>query len=125
MPFYRREVLSRTVQGRRLDLITISSPANLARDELVRTVRDCPTPTMRGMPCRTRAVPPVTQEQGWAAPANDGGPARLVFVISSRVHPGESPASLMMHGLLSFLASSHHRAQARATTDPPYSHLPY
>lgn len=35
-----------------------------------------------------------------------------VFVISARVHPGEAPASLVMHGLLSFLTSSHAKAAA-------------
>ena len=32
LPWYRRECLCRTVQHRRLDLVTISSPANLALD---------------------------------------------------------------------------------------------
>ena len=36
---YRRELLCRTVQNRRLDLITISSPANLALDAAARRQR--------------------------------------------------------------------------------------
>jgi len=86
MPYYRRECIGRTVQDRRLDLITITSPANMALDAA------------------------VTSEN--VDPAAAGGQPRPVFVISSRVHPGESPASLLMHGLLAFLTSSHPRAVA-------------
>lgn len=38
LPYYRRECLCRTVQDRRLDMITISSPANLIRDATVTAV---------------------------------------------------------------------------------------
>ncbi|KAL0237009.1 hypothetical protein PCE1_000406 [Barthelona sp. PCE] len=34
-----------------------------------------------------------------------------VFVFSARVHPGETPSSFIMHGLLKFLLSNHPRAQ--------------
>jgi cytosolic carboxypeptidase protein 6 len=64
--------------------VTISSPANLVRDAAVTSGR----------------------------PLAVDGVCRPVFVISSRVHPGESPASLLMHGLLSFLTSSHPKAVA-------------
>jgi len=87
LPCYRRECLCRTVQHRRLDLVTISSPANLALDAAAKRHRG--------------RRPPLPPEQR----------RNLVF-ISSRVHPGESPASYLMHGLLLFLTSGHARAQA-------------
>ena len=61
--FFKREVLCRTVQHRKLDLLTITSPQ----------------------------------------PLNDRGQSKKVIFITARVHPGESPASFMCHGLLSFL----------------------
>jgi len=85
LPFYRRECLCRTVQDRRLDLITISSPSNIMHDAAT-------TPDEMSSNVASNRYP--------------------VFVISSRVHPGESPASLVMHGLLSFLTSSHPKAIA-------------
>ena len=87
LPCYRRECLCRTVQHRRLDLVTISSPANLALDAAAKRHRG-----------RRPPLPPEHRRN-------------LVF-ISSRVHPGETPASYLMHGLLLFLTSDHARAQA-------------
>ena len=46
MPYYRRECLGRTVQDRRLDMVTISSPANLVRDAAVTAVRKARTPAL-------------------------------------------------------------------------------
>lgn len=87
LPCYRRECLGRTVQQRKLDLITISSPENLELDEAAQ-----------------RQQPPRKPIAGLER-------RNLVFV-TSRVHPGETPASFLMHGLLLFLTSEHPRAQA-------------
>mmetsp|Transcript_66797 Transcript_66797/g.111893 ORF Transcript_66797/g.111893 Transcript_66797/m.111893 type:complete len:439 (-) Transcript_66797:1599-2915(-) len=65
--FLQREVLCRTVQHRRIDLLTITSPQ----------------------------------------PLNDKKQTKRVIFITARVHPGESPASFMCHGLLSFLVCDH------------------
>ena len=35
-----------------------------------------------------------------------------MLFVTSRVHPGESPASFLMHGLLLFLTSEHPKAVA-------------
>ena len=78
-------------QGRRLDLLTISSPANLELDAAI--AAGAPLP----------ALPPD---------AASGAPSRRrVIFVSSRVHPGETPASFLMHGLLLFLTSLHPRAR--------------
>ena len=84
LPHFHRELLCRTLQERRCDLVTISSPANLKLDAAIR----------RG-----------------ETPSTNGQQKHVVF-ISSRVHPGETPASFMMHGLLLFLTSDHPRARA-------------
>nr|CAG4718011.1 unnamed protein product [Naegleria fowleri] len=70
--YFHREVLCRSVQNRRCDLLTISSPDNLVSD-----------PTKK---------------------------KRLVMV-TARIHPGETPASYVCHGFISFIVSNHPIAQ--------------
>jgi len=65
--FFARELLCRTTQHRRIDLLTITSPQPLS---------------------------------------DKRQPKRVVF-ITARVHPGETPASFICHGLLLFLVSDH------------------
>ncbi len=89
LPHYRRTALGRTVQERRLDLVTISSPANLAIDEAI-------------------------QASNARKPGQHADPTQRISVVfvSSRIHPGETPASYVMHGLLLFLTSDHPAAKA-------------
>eukprot|EP00698_Gefionella_okellyi_P002295 TRINITY_DN12107_c0_g1_i1.p1 TRINITY_DN12107_c0_g1~~TRINITY_DN12107_c0_g1_i1.p1 ORF type:complete len:435 (-),score=66.82 TRINITY_DN12107_c0_g1_i1:93-1397(-) len=70
-PYVRRELLCRSVQNRRVDLLTITSPRNLV---------------------------------------SDGRKKRMVF-FSARVHPGETPASFVMQGIIDFLVSADPAAQ--------------
>eukprot|EP00966_Prymnesium_polylepis_P173256 4007256-Prymnesium_polylepis.1 len=97
--------IGHTTADRRLDLITISSPSNIMHDAATTPV------------C---CLPLVAHDEMSSNVASNRYP---VFVISSRVRafhlfwpqvcdPGESPASLVMHGLLSFLTSSHPKAIA-------------
>lgn len=74
LPFYKREMLCRTMQHRRLDMLIIG---------------DDP---------RTREA---ADGSGTAAKT----PRNLVCV-TARVHPGETPASYMCHGLIEFLISN-------------------
>ena len=91
LPFLQRDCLCRSLQERRLDLLTISSPANLKLDAHLQSGAPHEPPSPRAASeCR----PPVP-----------------VVFLSSRVHPGESPASFVMHGLLLFLASEHPKAK--------------
>jgi cytosolic carboxypeptidase protein 6 len=95
LPCLHRELLCRSIQERRLDLLTISSPANLALDAAIRAGHAVgPPPAPEGAPPGTGPVAP-----------------RRVVLVSARVHPGESPASFMMHGLILFLTSEHARAR--------------
>ncbi|XP_065904328.1 cytosolic carboxypeptidase 6-like [Dysidea avara] len=64
---FQRELLCYSVQQRRLDLLTITSPSNMA---------------------------------------DEAGKKRHMVFITARVHPGESPASLVCQGLTDYLMSS-------------------
>jgi len=64
LPFLQRSLLARSLQHRRLDLLSIASP-------------DPP-------PC--------------------GGKKKVVY-MTARIHPGETPASFVMHGIIDFLTS--------------------
>ena len=69
LPFYKRELLCRSMQHRRLDLLIIGEDP-------------------RGRPADSIDKP------------------RKVVCITARVHPGETPASYMCHGLIEFLTSA-------------------
>jgi len=71
LPFYKREVLCRSMQHRRLDMLIIGHDP--------RTPNSTDSSTRR---------------------------ARSVVCITARVHPGETPASYMCHGLIEYLISN-------------------
>ena len=81
--YYRRELLTRSLQGRRIDLLTITGSSGQL------SALEPPLP------------PPLLPE------GLDGRPHRFkkkrTILITGRVHPGETPASHVMDGLLSFL----------------------
>ena len=79
--YYRRECLCRSLDGRRVELLTVTSSARQLAE------REAPI--------------------GGCFPDGGERPHRFerkrVFFISARVHPGEVPASHVLHGLLAFL----------------------
>ena len=78
------------MQNRRLDLLTISSAANLKADSA----------------CRTGRGPALSP--GLRSPQAAPKP---VVLLTARVHPGETPSSFVMHGAVTFLTSDHPAAQ--------------
>jgi len=83
--YYKRECLCYSLQRRKLDLITITSHDGASTDLEDR---------LPGLfPDTTNPRPPIFQN-------------KKVFFISSRVHPGETPASHMFNGILGFLLRS-------------------
>jgi hypothetical protein len=72
LPYFKRQLLCKTLQSRRLDWLTITEPDNL--------------------------YPENSKKK------------QSVFV-TARVHPGETPASYMCHGFISFLISDHVHAR--------------
>ncbi len=81
--YYHRELLTRSVDGRRVDLLTITSYAGrrAAREE------------------RLEGLFP----EGEAAPRAHEFGGKPIVLVSARVHPGETPASYMFDGLLELL----------------------
>lgn len=89
--YARRELLVRSVEGRRVDLLTITSRSGGSRER-------APVPAeLASQICGRR--PRLF-------------PGRKSVFVSARVHPGETPASFMLEGLLDFLASGSGAAQA-------------
>ena len=80
--YYRRELLTYSVEGRRIDLLTISGHSGVVR----------------------ASEPPLGDPllpEGGPRPARF--PRKKYILITSRVHPGETPASYVLDGLLHFL----------------------
>ena len=83
--YFCRETLGTSKCGRTLDLLTVSSRHGMMD---------------KTEPARDLSYPCVNQgEKGAAAFDN----SKKVFVVSSRVHPGETPASHVFNGMLAFL----------------------
>ena len=79
-----KETLGRSVFDKCIDLITISAPHNLAsKKEVV-----------------TKSLEEEETEE------TERKRAKVVFIMA-RVHPGETPASFVVQGLIDFLVSSH------------------
>ena len=105
----RRQVLCRTPQQRKVEAITISSP-----------LMPCPlegpgvsdgsacllAPMTRLLSSNTNSI----QIGGLRRKSSGEGKGRPVVFITARAHPGETPASFVCQGLLSFLVSSDPRA---------------
>eukprot|EP00873_Tetraselmis_striata_P009384 jgi/Tetstr1/429648/TSEL_019545.t1 len=82
--YYRRQLLGLSLQGRRVDLLTITDQAN---------VGDGAEEEERPPDCFPSA----------SEPRCHAFPGKKVVFISARVHPGETPGSHLFNGLLAFL----------------------
>ena len=101
--YFHREVLTLSLDKRRVDLLTISS----LRDKLGPNERDSPlhfTPSTLN----------DTNEQNVRAHKFLHQEKKIVFV-SSRVHPGETPAQFVFNGFLNFILSPDIRGERRLT----------
>lgn len=83
--YYHRELLTRSLDGRRVDVITISGT-----NGMLAAVEDTLEAYAEGL----------LPEGGERARRFENKP---VFFMSARVHPGETPASHVLDGLLEFL----------------------
>jgi murein tripeptide amidase MpaA len=92
--YYRREVLARSLEGRPVHVLTVTSPEGM--------LEGTPEERPPGMPLE----PPKSR------PAQ-APPGRKVFVVSAGVHPGEKPANHMVNGVVEFLLRTND-ARARA-----------
>lgn len=82
--YYRREVLARSLEGRPVHVLTVTSPEGMLEE----------TPEAR--PPGLTLEPPASRPA--AAP-----PHRKIFFVSAGVHPGEKPANHMVNGVIEFL----------------------
>lgn len=80
--YYHRECAIKSLEGRRLDILTISSYHNISTEREDRLINMFPE-TNEERPYKFRD--------------------KKVIFISARVHPGETPSSFVLNGFLNFL----------------------
>ena len=80
--YYRRELLARSIEGRRIDLLTITGTGGASEEH-------------------EEPLPPPLMPEGGGRPLRF--PSKRYILITARVHPGETPASHVLDGLLQFL----------------------
>lgn len=90
LPYMHRACLARSLQSRRVDVITLVDQKTLASATATSTSATQQQQQQQKLPYPA------------PAPPSNGLPT---VVVSARVHPGETPASWAMKGLLDFLAS--------------------
>lgn len=91
--YYHRELLTRSIEGLRVDLLTISS-----RDDITSTRE----PPMEALSFAN--IPPEHQHRVEAQRAfSFDVNKKKTVLISARVHPGETPANFMLDGMLELL----------------------
>lgn len=83
--YYQREVLTYSLESRRIDLITISSHQGITK---VRETR----------------LPNLFPDENSPRPFKFLPQKKIIF-LSARVHPGETPSSFVMAGMINFLLS--------------------
>ena len=96
--YMKVSTLGHTVKGHEIPFITITAPINDVDDDDDNFTYFDNTDSEDGSDSMT-AIPNI--------PLCD----RRVIVLSSRVHPGETNASWIMHGLLDYLTSQSKEAQ--------------
>jgi hypothetical protein len=104
--FFHRELLTRSLDGRRIDLITISDWRGIDEEGGV-----CESHSHLSRRLGTASVTPLHSSvfpevgTGRRPHAPKFGSRKPVVFLSARVHPGETPASFCMNGVLEFLTN--------------------
>lgn len=132
--YYHRTLLVHSLEGRRIDLLTISSTKGLLKGEYEEALPDlypCPTERSKRTADIKKAFPHEVPSVAATAASSSSpssslasssnspepraelfSPSKPIALFSSRVHPGESPSAWMLNGLLEFLLSGDPRAVA-------------
>ncbi|ETP10609.1 hypothetical protein F441_13782 [Phytophthora nicotianae CJ01A1] len=87
--YYHRELLTRSLEGLRVDLVTISSYDGIA--------------SSRGPPYRKFEAQQSTERLSCKSAFRFDPKQKKMVVISARVHPAETPANFMLDGILQLL----------------------
>ena len=98
--YYHRELLTRSLDGRRVELLTVSSTSCMLEGP------DAPLPGVAGAGLAT-----CESEAGVRARAFSA--SKPVFLLTARVHPGETPASHVFNGSAAHLTRTRVRARAQ------------
>uniref|UniRef100_A0A8C7XUW7 Cytosolic carboxypeptidase-like protein 5 n=1 Tax=Oryzias sinensis TaxID=183150 RepID=A0A8C7XUW7_9TELE len=80
--YYHRELLCRSLDGNRVDLLTVTNCSKMQEE-------------------REARLPKLFPDTNTPRPHRFAG--KRVFFLSSRVHPGETPSSFVFNGFLSFI----------------------
>ncbi|CAG5095721.1 Oidioi.mRNA.OKI2018_I69.XSR.g14306.t2.cds [Oikopleura dioica] len=89
--YFHREILCRSIDGRPVELLTISSAEGITDEVEPNFAHNLPPP----FPER------ADEENNNDAEENKSG--QKAFMISARVHPGETPASHVLRGMVDFI----------------------
>ena len=87
--YYYREILAKSIDGREIELLTISSIQNMQEEAEEKLLGIFPSETSRCL-----------------------RPKKPIIFVSSRVHPGETPASYMLDGFIKAILSDGRRGEA-------------
>lgn len=98
-----RSLLCRTNQMRRVDLVEIRTGGG-SRHPLVHLGSGA-------KPARSKRIGAGGSKSAAAARSSKGRQERPVVAVTGRVHPGETPASFVIQGLLDFCTSDHEDAK--------------
>uniref|UniRef100_T1JM20 Uncharacterized protein n=1 Tax=Strigamia maritima TaxID=126957 RepID=T1JM20_STRMM len=90
--YYSREFVCYSLEGKNIDLLTISSCHGMTKTR---------EPYLTCLFPKKSPRPFFSKENGWFAQLY----LRNVVFLSARVHPGETPSSYVLHGFLDFILS--------------------
>eukprot|EP01006_Ploeotia_vitrea_P025961 TRINITY_DN58927_c0_g3_i1.p1 TRINITY_DN58927_c0_g3~~TRINITY_DN58927_c0_g3_i1.p1 ORF type:complete len:728 (+),score=33.06 TRINITY_DN58927_c0_g3_i1:68-2251(+) len=93
--YFVRETLLYTLEGRKVDLLTISNRSGMS---------DSTEPQIGPNLCERTGM--MNQKRPYLFPN------KKIFYITARVHPGEVPSSHLLHGFIEFILSNDPRAHA-------------
>jgi len=106
--YFARELLLNSLEGRRLDLVVISSKEGMTSESMTPIPHLFPDRNSQ-RPRAFRWAPPSLKEPLGGRHQVEG--TKRIVIISARVHPGETPASHVWLGLVAFLLSADPRAR--------------
>ena len=119
LPYVRRDLLCRSVQGRRVDVVTIGGDGCISTGGGDGASGGAPISEIHAT-AEGRALAAHRQ----TAPGHEQQARRRTVVVVGRVHPGETPSSFVIRGLLEFLTSPTDRDAERLRREVTFVIVP-